>query len=80
MRGDSMTAPDSESYWRDQIARWRADLEAALESYPLQLLALKAPIPLAGDAGAAWSRVALTELIELRGRLNATIERISREG
>ena len=79
MRGDSMTAPDSESYWREQIAKWRADLEASLEFYPFQLRALQAPITPTDDADAPWSRAALAELIEVRGRLDATLERISRE-
>ena len=79
MRGDSMTAPDSELYWRAQIARWRADLEASLEFYPFQLRALQAQVTPPDDADARWSNAALAELIEVRGRLDATIERVSRE-
>ena len=77
LRGDSMTAPDSESFWRDQIATWRSNLEAALEFYPFQLRALQQPFspPEAGS----WSQEALAELAEVRARLDATIERISRE-
>jgi len=78
LRGDSMTAPDSESYWRGQIATWRSNLEAALGFYPFQLRALQQPIPPL-EAGTSWSGVALAEMAELRARLDATIERISRE-
>jgi hypothetical protein len=78
LRGDSLEAPDSESYWSDQIARWRAEVEETLASYPFQLRAMQAPTAPPPE-GVDWSRAALAELAERRGRLDATIERLARE-
>jgi hypothetical protein len=78
LRGDTLEAPDSEAYWRDQIERWRADVEDALASFPFQLRAMQAPTADPGE-GVDWSQAALAELAERRQRLDATIERLARE-
>ena len=75
LRADEMTAPDSETYWASQIAAWRAEIEGSLTHYPFQLRALQQPISPAREGGTAWASETLRELLEIRGRLDATIER-----
>ena len=77
LRADEMTAADSETYWASQIAAWRAEIEGHLTHYPFQLRALQAPIPPSPDEGAGWAAEVLRELLEVRARLDATIERIT---
>jgi hypothetical protein len=77
LRADEMTAPDSETYWASQIAAWRSEIEANLAHYPFQLRALQAPISPAPEEDAGWASGTLRELLEIRGRLDATIERIT---
>lgn len=72
-----MTAPDSESYWDGQIAAWRAEIEGQLAHFPFQLRTLQQPISPAPSADAAWSSARLRELIEVRARLDAVIERLT---
>ena len=74
LRGDVVATPDSEAYWRSQIARWREEIEAALALYPFQLRALQQPIGVTD--GESWSAGSLRELAEVRARLDATIERL----
>ena len=77
LRADQMIAPDSESYWASQIAAWRAEIEGQLTHYPFQLRALQAPIAPATEDDPAWAGETLRELLEIRARLDATIERIT---
>jgi hypothetical protein len=81
VRGDVSPAADAAAYWQAQVAAWRAEIEAALEHYPFQLRAVQAPIgdAAAGDAADAgrWSSGVLHELSTIRGRLDATIERLT---
>jgi hypothetical protein len=77
LRADQMTAPDSETYWGGQIAAWRAEIEGNLTHYPFQLRALQQPLPPAPDEDPAWASETLRELLEIRARLDATIERIA---
>ena len=79
LRGDARTAPDSEAYWRSQIADWRAKIESVLPHHPFQLLALQQPIPPARDGDEDWASEALRELAEVRARLDATIGRLNIE-
>ena len=72
-----MTAPDSEGYWASQIAAWRAEIEGQLTHYPFQLHTLQAPISPPTEEDAGWASETLRELIEIRARLDATIERIT---
>ena len=78
VRGDQAAAADSEAYWRGQIDAWRASIEGLLTQYPFQLRALQQPLPPA-DAEAGWDQALLAELAEIRTRLDAMIERLSRE-
>ena len=78
LRGDQVSAPDSEAYWRGQIDKWRASIEGLLTQHPFQLRALQQPL-VPADPSAAWDRTLLAELAELRTRLDAMVERLSRE-
>ena len=79
LRGDPLVAPDSETYWRGQIEKWRAEIDEQLTHHPFQQRALQAPVAFDGDEP-SWSRDALHELAEVRQRLDLTIERISEDG
>jgi hypothetical protein len=72
-----MIAPDSESYWASQIAAWRAEIEGQLTHYPFQLRALQAPIAPPTEEEPGWAGETLRELLDIRARLDATIERIT---
>ena len=77
LRADQMTAPDSETYWGSQIAAWRAEIEGSLTHYPFQLRALQQPLPPPPEDDPGWASETLRELLEIRARLDATIERIA---
>jgi len=77
LRADQMSAPDSETYWAAQLAAWRAEIEGSLTHYPFQLRALQQPLTPAPDEDAGWASETLRELLEIRARLDATIERIT---
>jgi hypothetical protein len=77
LRADQMAAPDSQKYWASQLAAWRAEIEGHLTHYPFQLRALQQPIPPSPDADADWASQTLRELLEVRARLDAIIERIT---
>ena len=79
LRGDARTAPDSEAYWRSQIADWRAKIEGVLPHHPFQLRALQQPIPPAPGGDEDWSSQAFRELAEIRTRIDATIGRLNIE-
>jgi hypothetical protein len=75
LRGDQLSAADSEDYWRSQIGLWRGLIERTLANYPIQLRAIS-QIPSGGEGG-SWEEAALEEIIEVRAKLDATIERLS---
>jgi hypothetical protein len=79
LRGDARTAPDSEVYWRTQIADWRAEIEGTLPHHPFQLRVLQQPIPPAPDGDEDWASAAFREIAEIRSRVDATIERLNVE-
>lgn len=78
LRADELAADDSEAYWRGQIDAWRASIEGQLTQHQIQLRAFQHPLP-AGDPGAEWKTTSLSELAELRARLDAIITRIAPE-
>ena len=75
LRGDQLSAADSEEYWRSQIGLWRGLIERTLANYPIQLRAIS-QIPSGGEGG-SWEEAALEEIVEVRAKLDATIERLS---
>lgn len=75
LRGDQLSAGDSEEYWRSQIGLWRGLIERTLANYPIQLRAIS-QIPSGGEGG-SWEEAALEEIVEVRAKLDATIERLS---
>jgi hypothetical protein len=77
LRADQMIAPDSESYWASQIAAWRTEIEGHLTHYPFQLRTLQAAISPPTEEGAGWASETLRELLEIRARLDTTIERVT---
>lgn len=78
IRADPST-PDSEPYWRSQIDAWGQAVLETLRGYPFQERAIFAPIePLPEDEQGGWTAEALYELRELRVRIDAAIERLSR--
>ena len=79
LRGDARTAPDSEVYWRSQIADWRTRIESVLPHHPFQLRALQQPIPPGPDGEEDWASEAFRELAEIRARIDATIGRLNIE-
>lgn len=76
LRADELAADDSEAYWRGQIDAWRASIEEQLTQHPFQLRAFQHPIS-TDDADGRWEQQDLTELTELRTRLDAIIPRIA---
>jgi len=76
LRGDIVSAPDSEEYWRSQIGLWRGLIERTLANYPIQLRSIS-QVHSGGAEGTSWADQALTEIIEVRAKLDATIERLS---
>ena len=76
LRGDIVSAPESEEYWRSQIGVWRGLIERTLANYPIQLRAIS-QVPSSSAEGTSWADQALTEIIEVRAKLDATIERLS---
>ena len=79
LRGDARTAPDSEAYWRSQIAGWRAKIEDVLPQHPFQLRALQQPIPRGPDGDEDWASEAFRELAEIRNRIDVTVSRLNVE-
>jgi hypothetical protein len=75
LRGDQLSAADSEEYWRSQIGLWRGLIERTLANYPIQLRAIS-QVPSGGE-GATWTEAALEEILEVRAKVDATIERLS---
>ena len=67
LRGDQLTAADSEEYWRSQIGLWRGLIERTLANYPIQLRAIS-QIPSGGEGG-SWEETALEEIVEVRAKL-----------
>jgi len=77
LRGDLVTAPESEEYWRSQIGSWRGLIERTLTKYPIQLRAISQIPPGAGGPG--WESGALEEILAVRAKLDATIVRLEGE-
>jgi hypothetical protein len=76
LRGDDLSRTDSPEYWLGQIGMWRGLIDRALAKYPL----LQRPItqiPATASGEPAWRERALVEIIEVRSKLDATIERLS---
>ena len=78
LRGDLVSAPDSEEYWRSQIGLWRGLIERTLTKYPIQLRAIS-QIPSGVTGGAGWEAGVLEEIVAVRAKLDATIERLEAE-
>jgi hypothetical protein len=76
LRGDIVSAPDSEAYWRSQIGVWRGLIERTLTNYPIQLRAIS-QIASGVTEGESWADQVLTEIVVVRAKLDATIERLS---
>ena len=79
LRGDALTAPDSEAYWRSQIADWRSKIEGVLPHHPFQLRAIQQPIPPGPGGDDDWASEVFRELAEIRNRIDATIGRLNIE-
>jgi hypothetical protein len=77
LRGDPLSAPDSEEYWRGQLSGWRQSVEELLPSFPFQLRSFQQPV--AHPADESWNAQVLTELAELRTRLDSIVERLAAE-
>jgi hypothetical protein len=75
LRGDELIAPDSEEYWRGQIGAWRGQIVDTLVRYPLLQRAV-AQLPTSAADGDRWADGAIGEIIEVRGKLDSTIERL----
>ncbi len=70
-----MSALDAPEYWLGQIGAWRGLIERTLARYPIQQRAI-AQIPSTGADTADWAERALEEIIAVRAKLDATIERL----
>jgi hypothetical protein len=75
LRGDELTAADSAEYWLSQIGAWRGLIERTLAQYPIQQRAIS-QIPAAARDQPDWVDRALQEIIDVRAKLDAAIERI----
>lgn len=77
LRADDFAAPDSTTYWREQIDGFRTEIDGALDTMPFPQRAIQ-QVPRADPQveNAAWSGVALEELTEIRTRLDAAISRL----
>ena len=78
LRGDLVSAPESEEYWRSQIGSWRGLIERTLTNYPIQLRAIS-QVP-SGRDGPGWESRTLEEILAVRAKLDATIERLEGDG
>jgi hypothetical protein len=76
LRGDIAIASDSAEYWLSQISMWRGLIGRTLIGYPIQQRAID-QVPTTPGDDPDWARRALEELIEVRAKLDATIERLS---
>ena len=75
LRGDELTAPDSAEYWLSQIGVWRGLIDRTLAQHPIQQRAI-AQILAAAREDADWVDRALQEIIDVRAKLDAAIERL----
>ena len=73
LRGDQLSAPTPRSTGAARSA-WRGLIERTLANYPIQLRAIS-QIPSGGEGGAG--RSGAEEIVEVRAKLDATIERLS---
>lgn len=76
LRGDDPTNPGAADYWLGQIGVWRGLIERTLGRYPILQRAI-AQIPTTTGESEDWVDRALAELIEVRAKLDATLERLS---
>lgn len=74
LRGDSGTI-DSPDYWLSQIGVWRGLIDRTLTGYPIQQRAL-AQLPSTHSDRPDWAELALQEIVDVRTKLDATIERL----
>jgi hypothetical protein len=75
LRGDDLTAPDSAEYWLSQVGVWRGLIDRTLAKHPIQQRAI-AQVPTTDPSAADWADRALQEIIDVRAKLDATIERL----
>ena len=75
LRADDLSAPDSPTYWLGQVGVWRGLIERTLIQHPIQLRSI-AHVPTADPASPDWADRALTEITEVRAKLDAMIERL----
>ena len=75
LRGDELTAPDSADYWLSQIGVWRGLIDRTLAQYPIQQRAIS-QIPAAASDQPDWADRALQEIIDVRAKVDAAIERL----
>ena len=75
LRGDALGTIDSPEYWLSQIGLWRGLIDRMLMKYPIQQRAI-AQIPSADSASPDWAERALHEIVDVRTKLDATIERL----
>ena len=79
LRGDDQSAAGSAEYWLSQIGVWRAMILRTLAQHAIAQRSI-AQIPSATAEDPEWSERALQELLEVRAKLDATIERLEGEG
>ena len=77
LRGDDLSASGTPEYWLGQIGMWRGLIERTLAKYPIQQRAIAQIPSAAGGDAASWADQALEEIIEVRAKLDATIERLA---
>jgi hypothetical protein len=75
LRGDELGAPDSQDYWVGQIGVLRGLIERTLAKHPIQQRAV-AQVPSTGTERDGWVDRALAEIVEVRAKLDAIIERL----
>jgi hypothetical protein len=75
LRGDDLTAPDAPEYWLSQVGAWRGLIDRTLAQHPIQQRAV-AQIPTTDRSAADWADRALQEIIDVRSKLDAAIERL----
>ena len=75
LRGDDLGAADSAEYWLSQIGVWRGLIDRTLAMHPIQQRAVGQVPPTTGDSE-GWADCALEEIVQVRGKLDAIIDRL----
>jgi hypothetical protein len=75
LRADEMSAPDSSQYWLGQVGVWRGLIDRTLAQHPIQQRAI-AHVPTADASSPDWPERVIAEIIEVRAKLDAMIERL----